>query len=745
MNDRELLYRTSVAGSFAGFLAWAIREQMPGMLRRLEESRQLQNAAAIADQLDFVLIGALMCAVCVLLAAGWWGERSYFRRGLKAILALFLGALGGLVAAGLFQWLRSRQAPGASVLVSLLIAWAFLGAWIGFFIGLFRGGVLRMFVGAVAGLAGGLLGGAITAWTAPWVAYIHVVSLTFTGLMIAFFVGLGIVLVTKARLVFVSSQAPAVVGQFQQMAAMISLVRGDTYLFGSGSPSGPFQFVPLDDPRVASLHAWLRYRKNHFYLVPHRANQDASGWPVDVLMVERGPERIEPNGKTDGVVLEHDDVIVIGTTRFRFLSHKQKAVPEKPLVTAAGILLLAAMVLPGAPAFSQILEQPEKAVLCEYGRGSERPALRVSLSVVDSHRNPMKVPVLDPAAIRVLAGDQPLEIVSHPWGPASIERYAIVLLDVSGSMRGPDALGDVKFDAAVAAARAFAEDFVNGVDHVAIVPFGSRGVAAGVHTAPFQQDRVALLQFIKDLPEPQSTSNTGLFTALRAALERIEALKKEHQMSGGVIRQYMVIALTDGRNAFNALFDDADLLASPEPVRRLAAQVGAQVFTVGFGNAQNLDEPTMRALAWPASNYLPAADAAALRDALRKARSLQLERLNLTFLFQEALRVRLRTLDPYRFRVEMKLPDRTISGDVLWESATKVSAPPFEDWIPVPQPSHGARLYLLIVFAGGVLHYIAGILLPRRIWRDYHDLKNLREQALVAFKASRNDFGNFVR
>lgn len=34
-------------------------------------------------------------------------------------------------------------------------------------------------------------------------------------------------------------------------------------------------------------------------------------------------------------------------------------------------------------------------------------------------------------------------------------------------------------------------------------------------------------------------------------------------MSGGVIRHYMVIALTDGRNAFNPLQDDSNLL----PVR----------------------------------------------------------------------------------------------------------------------------------------------------------------------------------
>ena len=68
-------------------------------------------------------------------------------------------------------------------------------------------------------------------------------------------------------------------------------------------------------------------------------------------------------------------------------------------------------------------------------------------------------------------------------------RLALILLDISGSMNLRLASGQTRFEAAKASIAQFLADFQDGVDRVAVVPFESHHVEAGVRGAVFANAR----------------------------------------------------------------------------------------------------------------------------------------------------------------------------------------------------------------------------------------------------------------
>ena len=74
----------------------------------------------------------------------------------------------------------------------------------------------------------------------------------------------------------------------------------------------------------------------------------------------------------------------------------------------------------------------------------------------------------------------------------------------------------------VGASYGFADQFVDGLDRVAVVPFGSHNVETGVTRALFHTSRSELHEVIAGIATPERAANTGLFTAIEAALLRLE-------------------------------------------------------------------------------------------------------------------------------------------------------------------------------------------------------------------------------
>src|SRR5215471_7279237 len=139
------------------------------------------------------------------------------------------------------------------------------------------------------------------------------------------------------------------------------------------------------------------------------------------------------------------------------------------------------------------LQNADKVHMLQSKDASNRPFFRMRLTV------PEGVPKLRTPtnSIEIFDGDH----TYHPFyvqlgqeardvaGPVSTSRrFALIVMDVSGSMLDRLASGQTKFEAATAAARQFLTGFQAGIDNVAVVPFESRQVVAKIRRAVFASD-----------------------------------------------------------------------------------------------------------------------------------------------------------------------------------------------------------------------------------------------------------------
>jgi len=384
-------------------------------------------------------------------------------------------------------------------------------------------------------------------------------------------------------------------------------------------------------------------------------------------------------------------------------------------------------------------EPADKVRLLQCVSGSERPVFRITANIVDARGTPFPIPVFNPREqIQIFAGD--VQIKNFLIGD-TLQRYAILLVDVSGSMLNPLAGGWTKFEVMREACARFSDNFVDGIDHVAVMPFASSNVSIGINGADFLSERQRLLEQIRNIPAPQSNANTALFSATHAALIRLQQVKQQVMAQQNVDPQCLLVVMTDGQNDVGNPDDDPGLLDTSSPVEALADNVGIQIITVGFGNAANLDEPALKRLCWPSeTKYQPANNPTALDSAFIRARSLQVERLRITFLPQQTSRGEL--TKPQQFKLQLRLaPENVIEGAFLWTPPVHLSPPPWEGVLTAQecsalQPGEPPTLpwiviyFLTLTILGGTLAWL-WFKLPKRLWADEEDAHKLRQRALA--------------
>jgi len=161
----------------------------------------------------------------------------------------------------------------------------------------------------------------------------------------------------------------------------------------------------------------------------------------------------------------------------------------------------------------------------------------------------------------------------------------LVLFDVSGSMAG-EGVQQTR-----SALRAFLRELRGS--EVAVVPFSSRGVTAGIRAARFGTPAQAERQ-MDALPAP--AGNTGLYSAVHTGAQVLAARLR----SAPAGAQGVLLVLTDGRNDVGRPGDEPGLLAGPEGRMRVVDAVrdaGFPVWMIGIGNG--VDAGELAALAGP--------------------------------------------------------------------------------------------------------------------------------------------------
>jgi Mg-chelatase subunit ChlD len=373
--------------------------------------------------------------------------------------------------------------------------------------------------------------------------------------------------------------------------------------------------------------------------------------------------------------------------------------------------------------------------------GEPTPSFRMDLTIVDEHQSPIAIEW--PKGMKDLKEAVEINVKGHGTArpfyaespkvtapPEAIGREMMLVVDVSGSMTRT--LGDrrSKFEAAKDAISRFLHHFQDGVDHVAIVPFESHQVVERIKAGRFVSINSEARQQLEELPRPREHYDTALYSATQAALEVLEGRRVASPS-----RQFMLIVLTDGKNDVGSFGNDPGLLDGErglDGVRSKAREVKIPIYTVGFGRPRDLNEESLKAMAWPsASNYFPAPDADQLEralEALKVVRRAQVDRLRITFGTDHR---EWSTLKGLTFMVRFKRPDgRWIeSGEISWFCKPMTACPPEgtltaaelralldDDPIRKGKTFQGIvlrRLGILVLFSGGLaaLWFIPGRLL----------------------------------
>lgn len=247
--------------------------------------------------------------------------------------------------------------------------------------------------------------------------------------------------------------------------------------------------------------------------------------------------------------------------------------------------------------------QPE-LVRCAEGRSIPCFQTRVELT-------PTAAQVLgtrDSARWSGAAGAVPFrEVDVRTVADAARPLVLLVLFDVSGSMAG-EGMQQTR-----SALRAFLRGL--GGSEVAVAPFGSRDVTAGIRGARFGTPAEAEAG-MDGLPAP--AGNTGLYSAVATGAEVLAARLRSAPKGAKAV----LLVLTDGRNDIGHPGDEPGLLAGSEGRDRAVDAVRRArvlVWMVGIGNG--VDAGELAALAGPmGSPHTVAFDAVRLGRTLGELR-----------------------------------------------------------------------------------------------------------------------------
>jgi hypothetical protein len=186
-----------------------------------------------------------------------------------------------------------------------------------------------------------------------------------------------------------------------------------------------------------------------------------------------------------------------------------------------------------------------------------------------------------------LASSGELYAVGRPGSIADRDERLLVLLDVSGSMRGPK----------IGAARLVLREFVDRLAtlraksvRVAIAPFGTVDVAARIAAAPFVGLDSARFA-IDRLPSP-GRENTALYSAIALGAKR---LRTEVQRAGPSAAGLLLV-ITDGDNDVGR-GDDPALLVGEAGLRTAATTVDESQVWLGILGIGALDQHALEQLA----------------------------------------------------------------------------------------------------------------------------------------------------
>ncbi|MCX7603634.1 MAG: VWA domain-containing protein [Bryobacteraceae bacterium] len=346
----------------------------------------------------------------------------------------------------------------------------------------------------------------------------------------------------------------------------------------------------------------------------------------------------------------------------------------------AAALAAAALAPAGAQNPGLEFAEPLKLVSCEPA--STVPCFRMKLNLVDGRGQPYNAQLPPPerlaSAITVTMGGQPLKPFYASAAGESVAkvrgRAALIIVDISGSMKKVLPTGQTRFDAAKAAVRGFLDQFEEGADRIAIVPFESHLVEERIRSAAFARTRAAALAQVDQLPEPELRNNTALFSAVVFGIETLQRALPGIEKEMGESPEAMVIVLTDGNNEV-LKGDDLGLLAGPagmEEAARRVKQAPFPVIAIGFGEPGALDENALRQIS---TKYYLASDFDGLRRIFTFTRTFLNNRLAATFSSPYPDRASLAGQN-LPVTVELALPNGQVlkSPEVQW-SAPQMGVP----------------------------------------------------------------------
>jgi len=388
----------------------------------------------------------------------------------------------------------------------------------------------------------------------------------------------------------------------------------------------------------------------------------------------------------------------------------------------------------------------------------QTPCFRLKLNIVDANGAPLALALPAPANlaknIAVTADNQQVTpFYAAANGTSRLrQRIAMMLIDTSGSMNELLPSGRSRFEAAKAAAEAFADGFTEGIDRIAIAGFASRDVVIGIRNATFATTAEALRQEVEALPVPLPRNNTGLYTAVDTAVEVLQAAGRD----AGSDAELLLLVLTDGYNDVQR-GDDPGLLegeAGLAHVSRHLSESGMQVIGVGVGDPKSVDEAALRQIS--TKTYF-VNDPADLKRVFSFARVLLNNRLQLTFRSPWKDRASLagRTI-PMKVSLRALDSQKVSSGEAIWQ-APDIGAPVYESRCNIEESraalatiettdTNGwlATLRPVFVFAVfSVLFFILWFWAPRLIWPDRYlgDLKSAHYRRKWSGAEARSDRG----
>jgi len=407
-----------------------------------------------------------------------------------------------------------------------------------------------------------------------------------------------------------------------------------------------------------------------------------------------------------------------------------------------GTVLVACCTLAAQSVFLNFVEKP---VLLQCENSSSQPCFRLNFNFVDHDDKPVEISL--PTAEQ-LASHLEIQIENQnvkPFYAAADQahsvrtnrpRITLILFDISGSMLRRDFAGQSRFEGAKSAAAEYLDELADDRDAVAIVPFASKGVDATINGARFVHTRAEARAQLDALPLPSPRNNTALYTAVQTSVER---LNRERAAVAGLEPEPLLLLLTDGSNDVNSRAgDDPGLLQGPAGLQAAADAVrasGVEVFPIGLGDHNSIDEAAMTALG--TKPPLITFDLAELRRAFHIREVQQNNRLTATLQAPKAYASRsLLAGQVLHFRAKLTQPDGTIlfeNRQAPW-AAPPVATPSFEGVCTDPEQrallidtaaQHGSALSLLRPI--GVFIGLSGVLallwfgIPRLVWPERYD------------------------